>query len=183
MRFSYFFYAFIVSGFLFGESTLLQPELEKMHIDISSYQNMKIHKECTISLIPYLQVVFAPLPLGGYGGSLRLNKNHVGLQLDCNTSNADFGLLGKCHYLQVSISGVYYPFYTNNDSWLDKCNVTYGVSEIIYSAHIYNKKKCFMLGPLSIGYQGKMLFFDVGISGVDLHSLFSSEPVKIGCCF
>lgn len=153
---------------------------------------MKTGKEYTISLIPYLQLVFTPIPSFGYGESLRLNKNHVGLQLDCTSAcnNEDFvSVFGKMHYLQVSISGIYYPFYTNNDSWLDKCYITCGVSKI--RLKFFNKKNFFFLGPLSIGYQGKILFFDVGISGLDLKSLFFYKEVKghyiqstkIGCSF
>lgn len=180
--FFYLLYFFILSHSVFAQNTILQQDLEKISIDISSYQNMNMHKECSISFIPYLQIVLAPLPLDGHGGSLRLHKNHVALQLDCNTAKENYGFFGKFHYLQLSISGIYYPFYKSNDSWLNKCNVTCGVSRIIYSAKMYDKKKCFMLGPLAVGYQGKILFFDVGISAVDLKSLFFYKDVKIGYC-
>lgn len=177
MKFIYLFCALIFSTPIFPEkSTFPRELLEENHFDLSSCQN---NKKCIISFIPYLQVVCTPIPSGGYGGSLRAHKQYLGLQLDCNTCNVNF--FGNNQYLQMSISGLYYPFYKDNNSWLSKCNITYGISRI-YLTSKFKKESHFMLGPLSVGYQGKSLFFDIGISAIDIHSLSSSRDRKIGYC-
>lgn len=85
-------------------------------------------------------------------------------------------IFGPTHYIQGSSSAIYYPFYyMGNDSMMSKLNLTFGAA---VNYELGDNDPRFML-PLSIGYQGEKLFFDIGIPNVIPNDYNENYPLAI----
>jgi len=131
-------------------------------------------REIKIKIIPYAQSVFF---FPGCGVSLRFTKQHFGVQGDINVTHINF--YHRSTWLQTSISGVYYPFAVKGRAH-GGLNMTLGIRSF-YDWKTHSNTN-FMWGPLSIGYEGKNLFFDVGVSPAKTDLKFLPS-LKVGICF
>lgn len=194
MKFIYLFLTIIMSNYAFTQENNSSLPLEKNHHDIFLSKDKKIDEESNFSLICYSQAIAVwnngfcrsqLVPLGlGYGASLRFHETSqaFGLQLDGNEYT--ILLFSATHYIQGSTSVIYYPFYyMGNDSIMSRFNLTFGTAvnyefERNYPITKFKGETRFML-PLSIGYQGKNLFFDIGIPNVIPNAYNENYPLAI----
>lgn len=155
-----------------------QKTFEKMQDCVFSTSPLN-GQNYTISFIPYGQML---LVFPGYGATIRLSNQHFGFQIDGNMTHMNLGYFGRSKYLQISTSAVYYPFYfIGENSKVSRWNITCGIGCL----HRFRFDTEIMLGPLSVGYQGEIFFFDAGISvysWIDFPRFFG-PLTKFGICF
>jgi hypothetical protein len=119
-------------------------------------------KEDAFEVIPYGQIFFLK---PGSGVSYRYQKKNLGVQGDVSGA---FGL--EQSFLGVSASSIYYPFAKQKGKWVKGgWNLTLGLGAFtgIKPGLLFKERKnpidaIVPYLPVSLGYQAKHVFFDLG---------------------
>ncbi|MBM3192907.1 MAG: hypothetical protein FJZ59_01575 [Chlamydiae bacterium] len=119
-------------------------------------------RDDSFEIIPYGQIFFLK---PGSGVSYRYQKRNIGVQGDVSGA---FGL--EKSFIGVSASSIYYPFAKQAGKWVKGgWNLTLGLGAFtgIKPGLLFKEKKnpvdaIVPYLPISVGYQGRHLFFDIG---------------------
>ena len=98
--------------------------------------------------------------LSGVGCSFRVQKGHLGMQLDANA-----GTIGIRGVNEVSASVICYPWAKQKDVWIGKLNVGLGAGMSYW--YTLSSGDASPVFPFSLSYQGENMSFGLVIHPLD----------------
>jgi hypothetical protein len=173
------FFAFLLVSSIYAdtevEKQLPTTEDQESSELISSESSPKEFGSIKYTVIPYAQLV-AVFP--GAGVAFRSQQEYVGVQID-----AGWALVVGYPLVKVSSSLIVYLSPKKGEEWRKGgWNIGFGLGSGVLA--VENSWQPFIYFPISMGYQGKRLFFDGNIDVVrSIHEKLIVPSIKVGYCF